>query len=112
MNYINNDDIKIYGPYEREDDREHVVLVAPNGNKKTVSYPKYIMEKEIGRKLNENEVVHHKDGDHTNNDKENLEIVDRSDHASYHAVTVEKVGVECEWCGDEFYRRPDQLNDR
>lgn len=40
--------------------------------------------KKLGRTLNTNEVVHHIDGDKTNNDPENLEIIKRSEHTRKH----------------------------
>jgi len=42
------------------------------------------MEKHIGRRLLEYEVVHHKDGDKQNNEIENLELMTRSEHTKHH----------------------------
>ena len=42
------------------------------------------MQEHIGRKLNSNEHVHHKDGNYTNNDISNLEIIDPITHAKLH----------------------------
>ena len=44
------------------------------------------MEKKIGRKLFANEVVHHIDGNKTNNDLNNLQLMTRSDHARLHQL--------------------------
>jgi len=43
-----------------------------------------IMGNIIGRKLNRNEIVHHKNGDKTDNRPENLEIMTNSEHSKYH----------------------------
>lgn len=43
-----------------------------------------IMERVIGRYLNPNEVVHHINGDKTDNRVENLMLMDRSEHISMH----------------------------
>lgn len=47
---------------------------------------RYIMEQYLGRKLNRNEVVHHKDGDKTNNDIENLVLMSLSEHSREHQI--------------------------
>jgi len=43
-----------------------------------------IMKDLLGRKLRSNEVVHHIDGNITNNDPNNLEVMTRADHISLH----------------------------
>lgn len=43
-----------------------------------------VMEKKLGRKLTESEVVHHIDGDKLNNDPDNLSVMSLSEHSSHH----------------------------
>ena len=49
-----------------------------------------VMEQFLGRKLDFNELVHHKDGNKLNNSIENLEIVTRSEHIYKHPFPVFK----------------------
>ena len=73
--------MKIYGPYTRKDGRMHVVVVNDDKTKTTVSYPKYLMQQQLGRKLTDDETVDHIDGNKTNNDITNLQILTRQANA-------------------------------
>ena len=74
--------MKMYGPYTRKDGRQHIVLYDFEKNiRKTVSYPKYLLEQKLGRELLPNETCDHIDGDHTNNDLDNLQILTREENA-------------------------------
>lgn len=72
--------MKVYGPYTRKDGRQHVILYENNA-RKTVSYPKYLLEQKLGRSLLPNETCDHIDNDHTNNCLSNLQVLSRSDNA-------------------------------
>ena len=65
-----------------EDGGGHRVI---NINHKTVYLHRYIMELYLGRKLDSNEIVHHKNAKQGDNRLENLILMDRKEHAKYHA---------------------------
>lgn len=67
--------MKVYGPYLRKDGRKHVVIVYLDGTKKTKSYPKFLLENKIGRELVNDETCDHIDGDFTNDDPNNLQVL-------------------------------------
>lgn len=98
------EDWKVYGPYEREDGRQHVVLY-DGETRKTISYPKYLMEVKIGRKLKDDEIVHHINGDFTDNSDDNLVVMKRSSHSRHHLkryIWGVPQEFKCPICGEFF----------
>lgn len=59
-------------------------LFINTGKNSRVLQHRKIVEAIIGRPLEKNEVVHHKDGDKSNNSPENLELLTRSEHTRLH----------------------------
>lgn len=55
-------------------------------NKKKKLEHRYLMENIIGRKLSQNEVVHHVDRDGLNNNIKNLRLMTLSEHTKYHLM--------------------------
>lgn len=57
-----------------------------------------LAEKKLGRKLKEDEVVHHIDGDHTNNNLDNLEVMNEAEHTRLHVAlrTKARKAIEME----------------
>lgn len=93
---------KIYGPYLCKDGRLRIVLVS-EGVKTSMSYPKYLMELFLGRKLRSNEDVHHKDGNPLNNELDNLEILDHKVHCAEHSTKYQtEIIAKCVFCGNNF----------
>lgn len=53
-------------------------------NKKRLREHRHFMEQFIGRKLKCSEVVHHKNGNRSDNRLDNLEVIKRGKHTSHH----------------------------
>jgi len=62
------------------------VKVALGGHEAWAIEHRCIMERLLGRTLSTSEVVHHKDGNHLNNDPSNLELTSRTSHFSSHGL--------------------------
>jgi len=76
---------KIYGPYTRKDGRQHIVAYKNNEERITISYPKFLVESFLQRYLTKYETIDHIDCDFTNNNIENLQILDKRIHAKLDA---------------------------
>ena len=102
---------KVHGPYTRKQDgRQHVVVVFVDLSKKTISYPKYLMEQKLGRELDPDlETIDHVDRNFTNNDPSNLRIIPRKQHCAEDATYVEMVEIECALCGQKATKDPNDL---
>ena len=55
-------------------------------NGKKIDEHRFIMEQIIGRKLKRTEVVHHIDGDKSNNNINNLQVMTLSEHSRIHGL--------------------------
>ena len=110
---VNVANVKIHGPYRRRDGRQIVIIIENNGSRRTVSYPKWIMEIQLGRKLDPNlETVDHIDSNFENNELSNLRIVPRKEHSEDDTRRVKLVKFKCAWCDNEFERSPRLIRDK
>ena len=71
-----NNEPTVYGPYKSRNGRQVVVLIGEDGKRKTMSYPKYLMQQHLGKDVGDL-TTQHKDGDHQNQDLNNLELLPR-----------------------------------
>lgn len=62
---------------------EKIPVKSRNGkiymHQRRVSYSKWLIEQQLGRKLESNEIVYHIDGDKYNNELSNLEVITRAE---------------------------------
>jgi hypothetical protein len=88
-------------------------VVDRNGRRRTVSYPKWLLEVQLGRKLDPNmETVDHIDSNFNNNSLENLRIMPRDEHSADDTRRVEMAKFKCAWCDNEFERSPRLIRDK
>lgn len=87
--------------YTSSDGRQRMIRYN-NKERKTISYPRVIMENHLGRKLLPDEDVHHIDGDVTNNNVSNLQVVKHNKHCAMHEQKYFDKEVRCFWCGKKF----------
>ena len=102
-------DLTVYGPYTRKDGRK-VVIIYDGVTRRTMSYPKWVKEQSLGKKLKKEDTIHHKNRDFTDDRPDNLEILDHSTHGSLDATRVKLVLVKCVWCDKEFTTIPRDRN--
>jgi hypothetical protein len=90
---------KRFGPYTRADGYVYYQDVYEDGRKATIYAHRLVMEKILGRKLRPGELVHHKNGNPSDNRKRNLKLTTRGTHPGLHAKGIEMVEVTCLGCG-------------
>jgi hypothetical protein len=102
---------KIYGPYSAQDQRLRIVVKFPDGIKRTVSYPKYLMEVYLNRYLTLDETIDHIDCNFLNNELSNLRILMRSEHSYLDVKRRISETFKCLICNNEFSLDGKKLND-
>jgi hypothetical protein len=104
--------MKVFGPYTKENGRKIVIVVQRNGKRRTVSYPKWLLEQHLGRKLKIDETVDHWDSNKDNNDISNLRILPRAEHSAEDTRRVVLIKLKCDWCNKDFERSPRIIRDK
>lgn len=89
--------------YTNKENRKFVVIKESDGKWHSHSYARYIVEENIGRKLDKTEEIRHIDGDKTNDNINNLQIINSTAHRQMHTPLKYKDTIEkCYICGNEF----------
>lgn len=71
----------VYGPYESKTAFGRLFVIHyNNGQRRTQSYPRYIMENHLGRKLEDWEHVDHINDDFSNNQISNLQLLTQAEN--------------------------------
>ena len=84
----------------------YIEIKTPNG---WIREHRYVMERFIGRKLNQDELVHHIDGNILNNNINNLQLMMRGEHIAHHntgsvksAETRKKISIAGQGCQNAY----------
>lgn len=107
---------RVYGPYANpaNDGRSHIILFDGERNRRTVSWPKAMMEVKLGRVLQDDEQVDHIDDDPTNDAYENFQVLTPSANMLKERIkngTTVKIGdFVCPQCGSPFQRKMKYIN--
>ena len=90
--------MKVYGPYRRKDGRQHVIHY-DGVTRRTQSYPRYLMEQFLGRKLENWEQVDHINDDPTDDRLENFQLLTQIQNIKKSAKPAEVYQFICPMCG-------------
>jgi len=90
--------------------REFVFIRYTDGTKRSVSYPKFLVEYLLDRELDPNkETIDHLDGNFYNNSWDNMRIVDRKIHAAQDMYREIPVEITCVLCKKKVLKSPHNL---
>ena len=93
-------DIKTY--VSKKDNRVRYYYKDDNGNNHFGSYPRILMEQNLGRPLEPDEDVHHIDGNPLNNELSNLKVVKHGEHQKEHSIKYVSTVETCVVCGKSY----------
>lgn len=94
--------MKVYGPYKRKDGRLVIIKYMPHGTSITQSYPRFLMEQHLGRKLLATEVVDHINNNPSDNRIENLQVTSYKVNNTKDRNPPQMEEFECPRCGKIF----------
>ena len=103
-------DCRILGPHIRPNGRKFVEIIYPDGKRKGMSWPKFVMENRIGRYLTKDETVDHINGDFLDNRPKNLRVMERAQHAKEDIRRLKPQEFECPECKKQFTRSGKRLS--
>ena len=87
--------------YKQKDGRKFIVYKGEDNKYHSKAYARYLMEQHLGRKLTNEEEVHHKDHNKMNDVIENLEVKNKTIHRREH--NIKPIMIEhCYICGSDI----------
>lgn len=87
--------------YKQKDGRKFIVYKGEDNKYHSKAYARYLMEQHLGRKLTNEEEVHHKDYNKMNDVIENLEVKNKTAHRREH--NIKPIIIEhCYICGSNI----------
>jgi len=108
------DGCKGYIVFHKKEKRNMLIITRGDGSRTTTPYARYLMSVKIGRLLSSDEQVDHIDEDKTNDDIDNLQILNRMDNINKHldikCKRSVKVKLVCPVCSRDFERPPNRVN--
>lgn len=104
------EEYKVYKVWHKKEGRWFAILFANEKNRTSMSWARYQMCLHLGRRLDRSETVDHIDGDKTNDDISNLQILSLADNIKKSAKQPEMITLTCPYCGKVFQRRKKNTN--
>lgn len=91
-----------------KENRKTLILVNNKNDRSSTQYARYLLAVKLGRFLTDRETVDHIDGDKTNNDLDNLQILSRAENI---IKTCKKPDIilTCPVCNIVFHRTSTQI---
>ena len=96
-----------YGPYTGKNNRRTIHVYFDDGRRVVMAYARYLMAQHLGRWLDDDEHVHHINGDQLDDRIENFLVLSHAEHNRLHATErggEEWMDLTCARCGTPFRR--------
>lgn len=101
---------KVFGPYVRNSDGRRIVVLYGKDFRRTVSYPKLLVEVSMCKRILDSETVDHIDKDFNNDSLDNLRVLDRSEHQSQDVIRNRIPDLICQVCSSHFIPKPSTIS--